>query len=261
MSKRSAASSNCATTRARGSTILLRVPMTLTIISGLMVRAAGQYFAIPRVPCVKSCLKAAIRSGSTALAAVNSRRCAASNIPASPGIGPRSRRRRQRRCRRSRARHRPAGAGAKLCAQRRGDPRSRRAGDRACGADDYGDRPLCRYDVARQRPAGAAARRAGHARRGGDRRERGGPEPRPDGRSRGRSHGGAQCRTALVVPRYEPPCSRCPSVGDRAGRGSPGRGAVRKRGPGTGTDRRRHLPGSCRGAAGRRGDAEAPAPL
>ncbi len=32
----------------RGLTILLRVPMTLTIISGLMVRAAGQYFAIPR---------------------------------------------------------------------------------------------------------------------------------------------------------------------------------------------------------------------
>ncbi len=32
----------------RGLTIVLRVPMTLTIISGLMVRAAGQYFAIPR---------------------------------------------------------------------------------------------------------------------------------------------------------------------------------------------------------------------
>ena len=32
----------------RGLMILLRVPMTLTIISGLMVRAAGQYFAIPR---------------------------------------------------------------------------------------------------------------------------------------------------------------------------------------------------------------------
>ncbi len=32
----------------RGLSILLRVPMTLTIISGLMVRAAGQYFAIPR---------------------------------------------------------------------------------------------------------------------------------------------------------------------------------------------------------------------
>jgi len=32
----------------RGLAILLRVPMTLTIISGLMVRAAGQYFAIPR---------------------------------------------------------------------------------------------------------------------------------------------------------------------------------------------------------------------
>lgn len=32
----------------RGLTILLRVPMTLTIISGLMVRAAGQYFAISR---------------------------------------------------------------------------------------------------------------------------------------------------------------------------------------------------------------------
>ncbi|MGV1682595.1 chemotaxis protein CheA [Sphingopyxis sp. NJF-3] len=32
----------------RGLTIILRVPMTLTIISGLMVRAAGQYFAIPR---------------------------------------------------------------------------------------------------------------------------------------------------------------------------------------------------------------------
>ncbi|MDR6832237.1 MULTISPECIES: chemotaxis protein CheW [unclassified Sphingopyxis] len=32
----------------RGLTILLRVPMTLTIISGLMVRAAGQYFAVPR---------------------------------------------------------------------------------------------------------------------------------------------------------------------------------------------------------------------
>lgn len=32
----------------RGLTILLRVPMTLTIISGLMVRAAGQYFALPR---------------------------------------------------------------------------------------------------------------------------------------------------------------------------------------------------------------------
>lgn len=32
----------------KGLTILLRVPMTLTIISGLMVRAAGQYFAIPR---------------------------------------------------------------------------------------------------------------------------------------------------------------------------------------------------------------------
>lgn len=31
-----------------GLSILLRVPMTLTIISGLMVRAAGQYFAIPR---------------------------------------------------------------------------------------------------------------------------------------------------------------------------------------------------------------------
>src|SRR3546814_10001315 len=32
----------------RGLAILLRVPMTLTIISGLLVRAAGQYFAIPR---------------------------------------------------------------------------------------------------------------------------------------------------------------------------------------------------------------------
>ncbi|MBL0916902.1 MAG: chemotaxis protein CheW, partial [Sphingopyxis sp.] len=32
----------------RGLSILLRVPMTLTIISGLMVRAAGQYFAVPR---------------------------------------------------------------------------------------------------------------------------------------------------------------------------------------------------------------------
>ena len=32
----------------RGLSVLLRVPMTLTIISGLMVRAAGQYFAIPR---------------------------------------------------------------------------------------------------------------------------------------------------------------------------------------------------------------------
>ncbi|NJB87855.1 two-component system chemotaxis sensor kinase CheA [Sphingopyxis italica] len=32
----------------RGLAILLRVPMTLTIISGLMVRAAGQYFAVPR---------------------------------------------------------------------------------------------------------------------------------------------------------------------------------------------------------------------
>lgn len=32
----------------RGLAIILRVPMTLTIISGLMVRAAGQYFAIPR---------------------------------------------------------------------------------------------------------------------------------------------------------------------------------------------------------------------
>lgn len=32
----------------RGLTIALRVPMTLTIISGLMVRAAAQYFAIPR---------------------------------------------------------------------------------------------------------------------------------------------------------------------------------------------------------------------
>ncbi|MBL0767891.1 chemotaxis protein CheW [Sphingopyxis sp. DHUNG17] len=32
----------------RGLTVVLRVPMTLTIISGLMVRAAGQYFAIPR---------------------------------------------------------------------------------------------------------------------------------------------------------------------------------------------------------------------
>lgn len=32
----------------RGLAIVLRVPMTLTIISGLMVRAAGQYFAIPR---------------------------------------------------------------------------------------------------------------------------------------------------------------------------------------------------------------------
>src|SRR3546814_6369447 len=32
----------------RGLTIILRVPMTLTIISGLLVRAAGQYFAIPR---------------------------------------------------------------------------------------------------------------------------------------------------------------------------------------------------------------------
>src|SRR3546814_17963350 len=32
----------------RGLTLILRVPMTLTIISGLMVRAAGQYFAIPR---------------------------------------------------------------------------------------------------------------------------------------------------------------------------------------------------------------------
>lgn len=32
----------------RGLSIILRVPMTLTIISGLMVRAAGQYFAIPR---------------------------------------------------------------------------------------------------------------------------------------------------------------------------------------------------------------------
>ena len=32
----------------RGLSILLRVPMTLTIISGLMVRASGQYFAIPR---------------------------------------------------------------------------------------------------------------------------------------------------------------------------------------------------------------------
>src|SRR3546814_18672635 len=34
----------------RGLTIILRVPMTLTIISGLMVRAAGQYFAITRGP-------------------------------------------------------------------------------------------------------------------------------------------------------------------------------------------------------------------
>lgn len=32
----------------RGLSIVLRVPMTLTIISGLMVRASGQYFAIPR---------------------------------------------------------------------------------------------------------------------------------------------------------------------------------------------------------------------
>jgi len=32
----------------RGLAVVLRVPMTLTIISGLMVRAAGQYFAIPR---------------------------------------------------------------------------------------------------------------------------------------------------------------------------------------------------------------------
>jgi len=32
----------------RGLSIVLRMPMTLTIISGLMVRAAGQYFAIPR---------------------------------------------------------------------------------------------------------------------------------------------------------------------------------------------------------------------
>src|SRR3546814_14312336 len=32
----------------RGLTIILRVPMTLTIISGLIVRAAGQYFAIPK---------------------------------------------------------------------------------------------------------------------------------------------------------------------------------------------------------------------
>lgn len=32
----------------RGLSVVLRVPMTLTIISGLMVRAAGQYFAIPR---------------------------------------------------------------------------------------------------------------------------------------------------------------------------------------------------------------------
>ena len=32
----------------KGLSIILRVPMTLTIISGLMVRAAGQYFAIPR---------------------------------------------------------------------------------------------------------------------------------------------------------------------------------------------------------------------
>ncbi len=32
----------------RGLAIILRVPMTLTIISGLMVRAGGQYFAIPR---------------------------------------------------------------------------------------------------------------------------------------------------------------------------------------------------------------------
>ncbi|WP_245836425.1 chemotaxis protein CheA [Sphingopyxis indica] len=32
----------------RGLAIVLRVPMTLTIISGLMVRAAAQYFAIPR---------------------------------------------------------------------------------------------------------------------------------------------------------------------------------------------------------------------
>ncbi|MGB3844933.1 chemotaxis protein CheA [Sphingopyxis sp. YF1] len=32
----------------RGLAIVLRVPMTLTIISGLMVRASGQYFAIPR---------------------------------------------------------------------------------------------------------------------------------------------------------------------------------------------------------------------
>ena len=39
----------------RGLTIVLRVPMTLTIISGLMVRAAGQYFAIPR-GCVREIL-------------------------------------------------------------------------------------------------------------------------------------------------------------------------------------------------------------
>ncbi len=32
----------------RGLTIILRVPMTLTIISGLLVTAAGQYFAVPR---------------------------------------------------------------------------------------------------------------------------------------------------------------------------------------------------------------------
>src|SRR3546814_2884946 len=32
----------------RGLAIVLRVPMTLTIISWLMVRAAAQYFAIPR---------------------------------------------------------------------------------------------------------------------------------------------------------------------------------------------------------------------
>jgi two-component system chemotaxis sensor kinase CheA len=32
----------------RGLAVVLRVPMTLTIISGLMVRASGQYFAIPR---------------------------------------------------------------------------------------------------------------------------------------------------------------------------------------------------------------------
>ena len=32
----------------QGLSVVLRVPMTLTIISGLMVRAAGQYFAIPR---------------------------------------------------------------------------------------------------------------------------------------------------------------------------------------------------------------------
>src|SRR3546814_17341828 len=37
----------------RGLSIILRVPLTLTIIPGLIIRAGGQHFAIPRAAVVE----------------------------------------------------------------------------------------------------------------------------------------------------------------------------------------------------------------